>query len=50
MIKIPKSKVREPLKEGDVLYKIGEEYIFNKEATKKRIDEIKELMKGMWEE
>lgn len=50
MIKIPKSKVREPLKEGDVLYRIGEEYIFSKEATKKRIDEINELMKGMWEE
>ncbi|MEG1286452.1 DUF3006 domain-containing protein [Clostridium sp.] len=50
MINIPKDKFSKSLKEGDVLYKIGSTYSFSEEETKKRMDEIEELMKGMWEE
>ncbi|MGL4572545.1 MAG: DUF3006 domain-containing protein [Clostridium sp.] len=50
MINLPKDEVSKQLKEGDVLYKIGDTYSLSEEETKKRMDEIEELMKGMWEE
>lgn len=38
------------VKEGDILYKKDNIYFIDDEATKRRKEEIDNLMKGLWEE
>lgn len=48
VINIKKSLVDNDVKEGDCLIKVGDNFIIDIEETKKRKEEISNLMKGMW--
>lgn len=42
--------VKGDLKEGKVLYKKDDLYFIDEEETKKRNEEINDLLKGLWED
>lgn len=48
IIDIEKSLVESGVKEGDCLIKKGIHFLIDLEETKKRKEEISNLMKGMW--
>lgn len=42
--------IKGDLKEGTVLYKKGDLYFIDEEETKKRNEEINDLLKGLWDD
>lgn len=50
LFNVKKSDMIANVKEGDILYKKDNIYFIDDEATKRRKEEIDNLMKGLWEE
>ncbi len=50
LFNVKKSNMIANVKEGDILYKKDNIYFIDDEATKRRKEEIDNLMKGLWEE
>lgn len=50
LFNVEKSDIIGSVKEGDLLYKKDKIYFIDDEATKRRKEEIDNLMKGLWEE
>lgn len=50
LFNVEKSDIIGNAKEGDLLYKKDKIYFIDVEATKRRKEEIDNLMKGLWEE
>ena len=49
MVNIPENKIIGDFKEGDVLVEEGGSFKVNSELTKKRREEIANMMKDMWQ-
>jgi hypothetical protein len=49
MVNISKKELPSEVKEGDVIYKYDEKYIIDLEETKKRKQEIHDIIKNLWE-
>ncbi len=49
MVNIPENKIIGDFKEGDVLVQEGEFFRVDSELTKKRKEEIANMMKDMWQ-
>ena len=50
IIVIDKQEINTLPKEGDILVKIDKKYIIDSEATEKRKNKIRDMMKGLWVE
>jgi hypothetical protein len=50
LFNVEKSDIIGDVSEGDLLYKKDKIYFIDYEATKRRKEEIDNLMKGLWEE
>ena len=48
IININKNKIFGEFKEGDILIKIEEKYYVDKEESKRKTEEMNNLMKGLW--
>lgn len=50
IINVEIRNIKGNLKEGDVLYKKDDLYFIDEEETRKRSEEINNLLKGLWED
>lgn len=50
IININKNNFSEDINEGDVLIKINDKYVLDKNKTNNRKDNISKILKNLWEE
>lgn len=50
IININKNNFTEDINEGDVLIKINDKYVLDKNKTNNRKDNISKILKNLWEE